>query len=628
MAKWMISKKATKVLIKKAAAVFFLLLASIQCGHAAIFQIIYIEAGEGNSSGGHLAIQLGQTIFHYQYDNGMVRLFKDNADNFRADYQYRQNRSLHSAEVDVSAETLEQLKNHFNLRFFSQKQQLKLMQSLQRDQFLLQTLLDLKAVKRTRTSSMQGQPLLLAGAGLFYRDKEPGIPRPSNECDTFAAGARIMAELKGMVSLKYGENFLPGKFSALKKQISGLSPSASKLDVPSYQYSFSEHYSDLLTGLLALNVLQNGHPLTVNACFRIDDPKLNLNDIEAKQAELFKDKLFKTAQSLLSSNRPDWGYALFITLARLIVLEDSIHNNHWAFLVDDDDDANEIPMPQVALYEKSMQDERRADLERLYRKARWAKADPQAYEKDYVELELAANRYHHWIESDMTGRLKYRSEQPLPQQNIPATRFLMTDLSIEQLQAAMTERKSSETDLVKNDAERNTYNIISNNCVTKLFSLVDEAVNGRSKETLGGYIDPQINFIPFRAFDTVQNTYRVKKITHLPAYREERLASLYKQESASLVYLRESNIFSSSLYNYNPDDAWFIFFTDDEILLRPLFGAFNIAAATSQSLFGLLSWPLDGGKEIKTGLRGIMASLPELALFNIRKGSYPFSLKN
>jgi hypothetical protein len=101
---------------------------------------------------------------------------------------------------------------------------------------------------------------------------------------------------------------------------------------------------------------------------------------------------------------------------------------------------------------------------------------------------------------------------------------------------------------------------------------------------------------------------------------------MYDREVDSWVYARESNVFSSSLYNHNPDDAWFVFFTDDAVLLRPLFGVINTLAATSQSVFGLVNWPFDGGQEIKIGARGILTSLPEIAFFNIRKGSYPYPI--
>ncbi len=556
----------------------------------------------------------------------MIRLFKDSADSFLEDYLYHQNRPIHLAEVDVSSETFEQLKNHFKLTFFSQKQQLKQIQGLQQDQLLLQALLDQQSGNHTDTSSTEGRILQLAGAGLFFDDSGPETLKTIATCDTGASGSLVLAELKLRLAKHYGENFLATKIIALRNEISHLLPPAINLDRSSYNYSFSEHYADLLTGFVALNVLDEGHPLSAHACFRIDDPKLQLSEKAIEEATLFKNQLFQSARNLLDSTRPDWGYALFIILARLTVLEHSLQTRHWTFLEDDDSSAKEIPEQQLALYANKLATQRRSDLGDLYESTKQMETNSSAYEQNYVKLELAANRYHHWLESDKAGWLKYRGEHLLPQHYFPSTRFLMTDLSVAQLKLALEIRKSAEKHLLTQDLRRNTYNLLTKNCVSTLFKHIDVAVNGLSKKALGGYIDPEINVVPFQAFDAVKNTYRVKQVFEKPAYRQEQLSGMYGHEDANLVFLRESNIFSSSLYRYNPDDAWFVFFTDDNILSRPIFGAFNVVAAASQSLFGLVSWPFDEGNNIKVGLRGVLASLPELAFFNIRKGTYPYSL--
>ena len=55
---------------------------------AASFEYLYVEANEGNSSGGHSALQLGDEIFHYQHhDSGFIRLLKENRQDFH--FQYR-----------------------------------------------------------------------------------------------------------------------------------------------------------------------------------------------------------------------------------------------------------------------------------------------------------------------------------------------------------------------------------------------------------------------------------------------------------------------------------------------------------------------------------------------------------
>jgi hypothetical protein len=71
-----------------------------------------------------------------------------------------------------------------------------------------------------------------------------------------------------------------------------------------------------------------------------------------------------------------------------------------------------------------------------------------------------------------------------------------------------------------------------------------------------------------------------------------------------------------------------MFFTDDNVIFRPVFGVFNAAAGIGQSVLGLLTWPFDTGKNVESGLTGILMSLPELFYFNIRKGTYKYQSYN
>jgi hypothetical protein len=248
-------------------------------------------------------------------------------------------------------------------------------------------------------------------------------------------------------------------------------------------------------------------------------------------------------------------------------------------------------------------------------------------EPSYTQLEIAANRYQQWAYSNKTHRLRLKSEQALPIKSLPLTYFLLTDIPIGQLSNALYHQDIAAKNLLRQDRQHNAYHLATHNCVTALFNLMDEAVSGQSTQLLGGFIDPQTTFIPFQSYDAVQKTYHVVKTHRLPSYRQQGLTKMYHREVDSWVYTRESNIFSSRLYKHNQDDAWFVFFTDDTIIFRPFFGAVNTLAATSQSLLGLLRWPFDGGKQLQTGVRGLLASLPELAFFNIRKGSYPYPIE-
>ena len=140
---------------------------------------------------------------------------------------------------------------------------------------------------------------------------------------------------------------------------------------------------------------------------------------------------------------------------------------------------------------------------------------------------------------------------------------------------------------------------------------------------LGGHIPSRasLTFIPFVSSRQVNDRYAVIATEKIPSYRRSRLEEMLGREPALRVAFRESNTFTSTTYERSSDDSFFVFFTDRTVLLRPLLGAVNLAAALGQTLLGVITSPIDDGAHFVRGLRGAFVSLPELAFANIRKGS-------
>ncbi len=128
-------------------------------------------------------------------------------------------------------------------------------------------------------------------------------------------------------------------------------------------------------------------------------------------------------------------------------------------------------------------------------------------------------------------------------------------------------------------------------------------------------------FIPFVSAAAVNTRYRVVERRTLPSQREIRLAQMRRRENDLWVSLRESNTLTARSYRRSARDSFFLFFTDDAVPLRPVFGALNLAAALGESVWGLVRLPIDRGETLVSGLEGALTSLPELAFGNIRKGS-------
>ncbi|MDP3904563.1 MAG: hypothetical protein Q8Q40_11385 [Methylococcaceae bacterium] len=289
----------------------FLALLAVLLGNTAnadTFQYLYIEANEGSSSGGHVAVQFGDDVFHYQFKNGLIRLFKQDAEGFRFDYRVLQNRTLHVADVDVSAATFNLLQDHFKLLFWQQDRQFKQLQAAEKDAYLLEWWLRphtaLHSSRQISGSSPlpEGEGILkLPGAGLFFNDSDFApvgrLTEPHGDCQTKASAKSILTSLHAQLELQHGSGFLQRRKIELTTAIQHLSIVTNGTK----DYRLSERYTDLLTGLLALRVIEEMRPLTNDACQTLTGPAGHLDPQKTERLNKLQQQLMQSAQNLVVS---------------------------------------------------------------------------------------------------------------------------------------------------------------------------------------------------------------------------------------------------------------------------------------------------------------------------------------
>jgi hypothetical protein len=163
--------------------------------------------------------------------------------------------------------------------------------------------------------------------------------------------------------------------------------------------------------------------------------------------------------------------------------------------------------------------------------------------------------------------------------------------------------------------------------LSEIFATIDaELDREESERRLGGYVRSagSLNFIPRLSYRAVLRAYQPAEVGEVSSYRRTRLEAMYAAENDLKVSLRESNTLSSTIYRRNGRDSFFLFFTDDALPVRPLYGALNLVAGAGEIAFGLLRAPLDRGRTLWSGLKGVAFSLPELAFVNLRKGTLEY----
>lgn len=98
--------------------------------------------------------------------------------------------------------------------------------------------------------------------------------------------------------------------------------------------------------------------------------------------------------------------------------------------------------------------------------------------------------------------------------------------------------------------------------------------------------------------------YRVVLRRLVPSWRALQLQEMREREHPLWIALRESNTLTARSYRRAVKDSFLLFFTEDAVALRPLLGAFNLAAALGESVWGLPMLPFDAGDTARAGMKG------------------------
>lgn len=597
------------------------------------FEFLYIDANEGSASGGHAAIKFDKDVFHFQHaESGLLRLYRDDFAAFRFAYGYQENRTIHGHRIEVSEDFFRALHDAFNRRLLIQNQQLGLLQAMQDDLIVIAAL-----------QTPQSRPTIeLKALGYFLDRYRPAIYGLGVHADA----SPQLKQLRHRIGAAYGEDFLANKRRQTWERLQTLTPTlpaniASQIADDRFdpgQLGFAQHYRNQLLNLAALDVLQAAIAPRPATLLQSRLPAFKLNAGQIATLNQFREKLFTDLIRLMHSERPDWGYPLLVGMARLHALDATIASGHLVVLDRSHKTDADADKPSTGIDADALP----AALQytqRLFAAANTRLADPAPLdERGYAEIEQSVTallQIHRLSDRGQAGKLAMLTSTPSLPAHAELIGLPLASEALNRYRDAVDERLENYREQL---ASVYGYDLINRNCVTEIFRIINETVNRQaasasqdpnrlaegSRRLLGGYIDDGgLNMIPFAAFDRVGSEYRLHSSYRLASYRDTQLRKLYRSAPEWLVDLRESNALSATAYDWNGDDAAFLFFTQDAAWPRPLQGGVNLAVAAGQAAYGLLSWPWDYGHHLQKSLKGMAVSIPELFFFNIRKGSFP-----
>jgi hypothetical protein len=620
---------------------------------ARFIDYLYVEANEGDSSGGHAAIRFGNETFHFQHESpGILRVRRSESAAFHHAYAMLGNRSIRENRIAVSDETYILLRDAFIRLLLVQDAQIEIRDALRRDVNLFELLL---RQRRGPQSTADEMLLTLGGLGYFL----PDAPDLTDNAPVAVAGetginapSPALVSLRNRVRAAYGDRFIEERIGQERAKLRGLElraavrpvPEPSSDVYPPFESPVSTRYEDSLHALFALQLLQAAAPLRAGTFWMPDAATFKLEPFETAVLRKFAAQLEADLVRLVDSPRTDWGLPFVLGMARLAAIEASLASGRLVLLDIFTRDGQRPRRSDTTLrpYLPIMEREMR---ENFLRKRQALLAGESFREADYAAMERSGNLLLDIGRAMAKGSaLRASPETPFPSREARLSVPLPGRMDKALLMGELAAAQAAERDYAAALERLYPYDLFRRNCVTEIFAVInraiarspalegagdlaaaarDERVRMESAKRLGGFVDASrgFTFIPFVSAKNVESSYAVVASRNSPSYRVARLGEMERHEAPITVFLRESNTITSTAYRPGPDDSAFLFFTDDVVLLRPLFGAFNMIAGLGESLAGLLTMPLDGSDRFLSGAKGILFSFPELVFVNLRKGS-------
>ena len=595
------------------------LLASSTASAAPALEFLHVEANEGGSSGGHVALRIGDATYHFQNEAGLLRLAREDSLRFVHDYALLENRPIHVRRIDVSPETEQRVRERFEARLGAQRSHLDALAALRAERELLALLL-----RRARGEAPRaGEGIPISGAGYFAPAGASAVEEPA------------LAALRARVARERGASFLDARAKALRAALRRLEPEPDaepgpRLDADTplpASDGFGARAADLAAGILALGVLADARPLRGDAVWRSDDAALALDPPARDTLRAFGDRLADSLGRLLDASRPDWGTALLVGMARLATVEASLRDGRLRVLDAFPERAEALDAELLARRPELLPEVVGETRSRL-RLALAEFAGSGSSQAAWSDLEDVANRHLELVRAlEARSAMRVQRARLVPLRPAPFAELAVPPDAEPPLARALASVSARERRLASELSRLHGYELLTHNCVSELFATLAAAFDDDpelASAALGGFVDGRrgLDFIPFVSAASVSQRYRVAEGFTIPSLRQARLVAMREREGALRVALREASPWTARSGGQGARDSFFLFFTDASVWPRPLFGALNLAAGAGETALGLLRAPFDRGRTLLHGLEGTLMSLPELAFVNLRKGSY------
>ena len=578
------------------ACFFWVSNAKAEDADAATLDFIYVNANTGEAAGGHTAIRLGSTVFHYQFfPQGQFLLVRESWTHFRYVYNELRNRSIFVAQTSLTPQVYAKLRNHFTRLLMVQQQDLDQLQDAETQLSLLTQL------------ASGAEQLEMDFVGLFDAESV-------GDADTLHLYKRTQQQL--------GRDYLKDLRQQVETKLVDL---AADYETESNGISWAVMLQALLLEREFLQLLETGASLTQDSVL---GSAMGATKLTVKQRSIFEgyqEKLAVSVVGLLQSQRLDRSRSLMLQTARYLVVSRSLATGTLLTLDPFSSRANLVTVKQ----KKELQG-LQAQLQQNVLQATHGFLTETAYpDIAYAILESSMGRGH-----EIASATRHKNVARVEPGILLPTRKGSVSITEQflprgKLSALINGNQVKVSQLQQQIDERYAYDLLMRNCATELLRALNSAFVDKTtgQRELGGWLEPDdgLVFIPSQFYSQIAARYPIQEEEFFPSRRLRKMDKFYRQDDNLRVWLRESNTLSSTVYMPRAEDTPFLFFTDDTLLLRPVQGIANLLWGAANSVGGVFTLPVDGGERLHQGMRGMFYSLPELMFSNIRKGTYGFA---
>lgn len=573
---------------------------------------IYVDANTGQSSGGHSALRFDDMVIHFQYyPDEIFRVVRESYERFSYSYNTYSNRTSKIARVTISEKDLDKIRTGFEKLALIQFKHIKNLESIRADiQFLREIQKPEKNIK-------------IKTFGYFKKEEGTELSSLKGELNSIL-GKGWLGKLRTQIKKELNSALIEEKFAIFSE-----APSVQNGSYPFYKEGISSWFLPKLEKLSALEILDLGYSIDPETIFLSSGKKLS--EEERTKLISLRDSLKLSIIELIKEENSNWGHSVLVNLARFLVLEKSIEEGKLYFLVTFPESVSQITPTTWSKDKKSVETSSDLLLEasKTFREERLKSEN--LTEENYLTWEDLENR--DWeLRTGLSRGISIRNTFDRLSPDLSGIFvFSFPTPNLKLISEYLTRSEKGEETYYDHLKRFYTFKLITKNCTSEIFDSLEFILNEKEYETvLGKKIDPHssLTFIPFIAYDSITEKWNIKEETMEFSHRKATLEKLYESNPKWQTYLKESNVFSSSIYRSNPDDHTFVFFTDDVVLLRPIYGIVNLGWGIGNFTVGIFTSPFDKGRRLQNGLQSAFFSLPELVFFNIRKGTFPGAKPN